>query len=63
MATTYRTVSDEMALTDWTMTRQSDAPVANLEQRRPNFISLSIAIVVGAAMLAAVFYLLPAGSY
>ena len=61
MATTFQTVSDEMALTDWSVSNAPATRPTEARQDRPNLLGLATAVLAGAAMLAAVLYLLPPG--
>ena len=62
MATTYQTVSEEMAGTDWSVSTPR-APRVSDTATRPNLIGIAIAAVASLVAILGVIYLLPPGSY
>lgn len=60
MATTYRTVSEEMAWTNWSAPEQATRRPETV-QNKPSLLSIAAAVAAGVAMLAGAIYLLPPG--
>lgn len=56
MATAYRTVSEEMAWTDWSSEQKRHAGATRVSR-----VGMTVALAMAAAMLAGAVFLLPAG--